>query len=175
MNQGWQCPACKTVHAPHVERCDCSGRCELRTVHYGVKQKTPYYHPGACGAVSACSMVCLGSTWTVTRDWNDVTCRRCMKSRAVAARDGCRSMAAVRIALVMCAPPTPADQDFIWAETRLDGSGWDIWDPPEPESGGYGCAPCVGERCTHAWTEYFPPLPRCTLLAGHEGPHKPDR
>lgn len=23
-NQGWQCPACKTVYAPHVEKCECS-------------------------------------------------------------------------------------------------------------------------------------------------------
>lgn len=23
MNQGWQCPVCKTVYAPHVDKCEC--------------------------------------------------------------------------------------------------------------------------------------------------------
>lgn len=24
MKQGWECPRCKTIHAPHVNKCDCS-------------------------------------------------------------------------------------------------------------------------------------------------------
>lgn len=24
MNQGWQCPLCKTVYAPHVDKCECA-------------------------------------------------------------------------------------------------------------------------------------------------------
>lgn len=23
-NQGWQCPECKTVYAPHVDKCECA-------------------------------------------------------------------------------------------------------------------------------------------------------
>jgi hypothetical protein len=61
IKQGWQCPLCKVVHAPHIDKCECANR--PRTFDdgcMGVSNNTPYYDPLnpykiTCSAATNCS------------------------------------------------------------------------------------------------------------------------
>lgn len=133
-----------------------------------MKYKGPHFDRDACGVVASCSCVTMGQNWAVTRDWNQVTCRRCMKSRAVAGRcPGAiyQTMSGARIALIGCAPAMVPNKDYVMAQPSFQGDCWIEWNS-------YGQPPHVDERCWYQWPEFGTPVPRCTLLVGHEDDHK---
>lgn len=39
--QGWQCPACKLIHAPHVPSCYCQSNPPFTTVTYSYSPTQP--------------------------------------------------------------------------------------------------------------------------------------
>jgi hypothetical protein len=138
--QGWKCPVCSVVHAPHVVRCDLCSPHPCRAVHYGVKYDDSFTgslrHPDCrLGAMLGCGSPIVGAAdYAVTRDWNLVTCRRCMKSRAVAAGPptfaavGISGSAHVRMSLIATAPGE-GDEPIVASPSRPSRGCWEL--PPD--------------------------------------------
>ena len=66
MREGWRCPSCSRILAPHMDFCDCGGSAGVTTV---VPPITPSLIPG--------TTVTTGTTWptggTVTTTWRGTT------------------------------------------------------------------------------------------------------
>jgi hypothetical protein len=63
MQQGWQCPECKTVYAPHVDKCECTKQQKTTatvdvtgwTINWKQGDPVPMWYgdpPGTCESIS---------------------------------------------------------------------------------------------------------------------------
>ncbi len=144
MQQGWKCPCCETVHSPLVMACTCKSGAQNRSVHYGVAYDDRWAVPRNAfyrgSVILGCGKPTMNAgQYQVTRDWNEVTCRRCMRSRAVAAGPvpqtcGISGPPHQRMAIIAAAPEPPEEGMPIIASLVFVNHTDPMWTFPPPDA-----------------------------------------
>lgn len=120
---GWICSRCGASVAPHVTRCTCAS--PDPKVHYGVLYQAHPDRPKQIAAELMCASYVLGaSSFLVTRDWNTVTCRRCMNSRAKRLAPHPNRVPTAKI--IEAAP-----QGLVFGSPDHEPPYWKLWHQPE--------------------------------------------